>query len=91
MGQNIYMLPSDMNLKIKTGTFRYNNKILVSDEKFSLGKMMRYYNASLTKPKEEVLGPRYEEITKPTTIHKVITQARKWRKQLSLTKMRKLL
>ena len=38
MGQNIYMLPSDMNLKIKTGTVRYNNKILVSDEKFGLGK-----------------------------------------------------
>ena len=38
MGQNIYMLPSDMNLKIKTGTVGYNNKILVSDEKFSLGK-----------------------------------------------------
>ena len=41
VGQNIYMLPSDMNLKIKTGTVRYNNKILVSDEKFSLGKMLR--------------------------------------------------
>ena len=38
MGQNIYMLPSDINLKIKTGTVRYNNKILVSDEKFILGK-----------------------------------------------------
>ena len=38
MGQNIYMLPSDMNLKIKTGTVGYNYKILVSDEKFSLGK-----------------------------------------------------
>ena len=38
VGQNIYMLPSDMNLKIKTDTVRYNNKILVSDEKFSLGK-----------------------------------------------------
>ena len=32
------MLPSDMNLKIKTGTVRYNNKILVSDGNFSLGK-----------------------------------------------------
>ena len=32
------MLPSDMNLKIKTGTVAYNNKILISDEKFSLGK-----------------------------------------------------
>ena len=38
MGQNIFMLPSDINLKIKTGTVGYNNKILVSNEKFSLGK-----------------------------------------------------
>ena len=38
MGQNIYMLPSNMNLKIGLGTVGYNNKILVSDEKFSLGK-----------------------------------------------------
>ena len=27
-----------MNLKIKTGTVGYSNKILVSDEKFNLGK-----------------------------------------------------
>ena len=32
------MIPSDMNLKIRLGTVRYNNKILVSDGKFSLGK-----------------------------------------------------
>ena len=38
VGQNIYMLPSDINLKIKTGAVGYNNKILVSDEKFSLEK-----------------------------------------------------
>ena len=38
MGENIYMLPSDMNLNIKTGTVGYNNKILISDSKFSLGK-----------------------------------------------------
>ena len=38
MGQNIYMLPSNMELKIKTGTVGYNNKILVSDGKFILGK-----------------------------------------------------
>ena len=41
VGQNIYMLPSNMKLKIKTGTVGYNNKILVSDGKFSLGKTMR--------------------------------------------------
>ena len=38
MGENIYMLPSDMNLKIKTGTVGYNNKILVSNGNFNLGK-----------------------------------------------------
>ena len=30
VGQKIYMLPSNMELKIKTGTVGYNNKILVS-------------------------------------------------------------
>ena len=32
------MLPRNMNLKIRSGTVGYNNKILVSDEKFILGK-----------------------------------------------------
>ena len=32
------MIPSDMTLKIRSGTVGYNNKILVSDEKFILGK-----------------------------------------------------
>ena len=35
------MIASDMNSKIRSGTVGYNNKILVSDGKFSLGKMMR--------------------------------------------------
>ena len=38
VGEHLYMLPSDMNLKIRSGTVGYNNKILVSDEKFILGK-----------------------------------------------------
>ena len=38
VGECIYMLPRNMELKIKTGTVGYNNKILVSDEKFILGK-----------------------------------------------------
>ena len=32
------MLPSNMNLKIKTGTVGYNNKILISNGKFILRK-----------------------------------------------------
>ena len=51
MGQDIYMLPSDMNLKMKTGTVRYNNKILVSDGKFSLG--MRLMPAKLNQKKRQ--------------------------------------
>ena len=38
VGQNIYMLPSNLKLKIKTSTVGYNNKILVSNGNFILGK-----------------------------------------------------
>ena len=38
VGESIYMLPSDLKLKIKTGTVGYNNKILVSNRNFILGK-----------------------------------------------------
>ena len=41
VGEHLYMLPSDMTLKIRPGTVGYSNKILVSDGKFNLGKMMR--------------------------------------------------
>ena len=36
--ENLFMLPSDMELRIKTGTVGYNNKILISNGNFSLGK-----------------------------------------------------
>ena len=38
VGEHLYMLPTHMTLKIRPGTVGYNNKILVSDGKFSLGK-----------------------------------------------------
>ena len=38
MGEGIYMFPSDINLKIKSGTAGYNNEILVSDSGLSPGK-----------------------------------------------------
>ena len=38
VGEHLCMLLSDMTLKIRLGTVRYNKKILVSDGKFSLGK-----------------------------------------------------
>ena len=38
VGEHLYMLPTNMELRIRSGTVRYNNKILVSDGKFNLGK-----------------------------------------------------
>ena len=38
IGENIFMLPTNMELRIRSGTVGYNNKILVSDGKFNLGK-----------------------------------------------------
>ena len=38
IGFGVYMLPSDMNLNTKLRTVGYNNKILMSDSGFTLGK-----------------------------------------------------
>ena len=47
VGEHLYMLPSDMTLKIRLGTVGYNNKILISDGNFILGKNE---NVNLTAP-----------------------------------------
>ena len=67
MGENIYMLPSDMNLNIMSGTVRYNNKILVSDGKFSLGKNDKV-NALLS------TQPTITHKDSKINSHKVVTQ-----------------
>ena len=38
MREGIYMLPSNMNLKIKSRTAGYNNEILVSNSGFNMGR-----------------------------------------------------
>ena len=38
VGENLFMLPSNIKLKIKTGTVGYNNNILISNGNFILGK-----------------------------------------------------
>ena len=58
VGENIYMLPSDMNLNI-----RYNNKILVSDNTFGLGKNSKVNTSELAKMSHKVL-------VQPTITHK---------------------
>ena len=49
------MLPSDMHLNIRSGDAGYNNKILVSDGKFSLEKnnKVNAVFADALKPEEE--------------------------------------
>ena len=41
IGENIYMLPSDMNLKIRFGTVGYNNKFSYPMRNLVWGKMLR--------------------------------------------------
>ena len=69
VGENIYMLPSDMNLKIRSGTVGYNNKIIISDGKFSLGKNDKVNSLVLgsmgpqwVKPVENLLSP-FQRVT----------------------------
>ena len=69
VGENLFMLPSNLELTIKTGTVGYNNKILVSDGNVSLGKHDEV-NASLAKSEEETTTKQ-----KMSTIHKVVTKA----------------
>ena len=62
VGEHSYMLLSDINLKIRSGTVRYNNKILVSNGKFILGKNDE---VNLTVP---VIKSHNTNSLKPTTI-----------------------
>ena len=71
MGENIYLLPSNMNLKIRSGTVRYNNKILVSNGKFSLGKNKKVNSLVLGRQTPLCREP---VISKKVTSHKVIAQ-----------------
>ena len=81
------MLPSNLKLKIKTGTVGYNNKILVSDEKFILGKN---HEVNLMIP--TIKSHKTNSLETPTKkIHKQrSTQKEQLKKRLSLMKMKKL-
>ena len=68
IGENLFILPSDMNLKIRSRTVGDNNKILISYGNFSLGKNEKV-NAGLAKSEEETMTKQM------TTIHKVVTKA----------------
>ena len=78
IGEHLYMLPSDMTLKIRHGTVGYNNRILVSDGKFILGKnekvnlavpaMKNHKTNSLETPAIESHSNTAQGLTHATTI-----------------------
>ena len=68
LGENIYMLPSNMNLNIKTRTAGYNNKILVSNSKFSLGKNDKVDTLEPAVP-QKVTKISHKVIAQPNTAH----------------------
>ena len=73
MGENIHMLPSDMNLNIKTRTVGYNQKILISDGKFSSGKNDKVNALKPAVPKhtstQKVTKISHKDTAQPTTTH----------------------
>ena len=76
VGEHLYMFPSDMTLKIRPGTIRYNDKILVSDGTFSLGKNDEVnetpkisHQSTITHHHELEKKPNIAQAQKPTITH----------------------
>ena len=76
--QNIYMLPSDMNLKFWSGTVGYNNKILLSDGKFSLVKNIEVnetpkisHQSTITQAQKPNITHMLTQAQKPTHAHEL--------------------
>ena len=63
VGENLFMLSSDMELRIRSRTVGYNNKILVSDGKFNLGK-----NDEVNSLKTPAIKSHNTSSIEPTTI-----------------------
>ena len=92
-GESIYMLPSDLKLKIKTGTVGYNNKILVSDGKFILGKneKVNYLEAPVIKNHKGSNVVTQTAVTHKDSEKTAVTHKDLEKSRLLPTKKRKLL
>ena len=99
------MLPSNLKLKIKTGTVGYNNKILISNSNFILGKNeivnslepteIKSHKDSKTNSLETPTSKNHKTNPLETPAMKstqtAVNSKRTAEKRLSLMKMRKLL
>ena len=91
VGESIYMLPSNMNLKIKTGTVRYSNKILISNGNFSLGKNENVNSLETPVTKNHKTNSLETPAMKSTQTAVNSERTADLEKQLSLMKMKRLL
>ena len=66
VGQGIYMLPSDMDLNIKSNVSGYNNKILVLDTNLNLGINGKVNSTQITSHGSD----------KSTTTHKLVDSSK---------------
>ena len=72
-GENIYMLPGDMNISIRSGTVGYKNKILISDGNFSLGKNGKVNTFELAKGGGDRPKIIHKVVVQPTITHKILS------------------
>ena len=71
IGEGIYILPSNMNLKIRSGTAGYNNEILVSDSGFIMRKN-DMVNASVTEKSSHKTLIVLKDSPMPKAAHKKV-------------------
>ena len=68
LGLGMYLLPSDINLTIRSGTAGYNNQILVADSGFSLGRN-DMVNTSVLSHRTPII-PKHAPMPKVASTHK---------------------
>ena len=70
-GKNLFMLPSNMELRIRSRTVGYNNKIIVSDGKFILVKNDEVNSLeALSAPQAETPAIKTNSLETPAISHK---------------------
>ena len=84
MGENIYMLSSDMNPNIRSGIADYNNKILISDGEFVLGKDDRVDISKVSnRLKSKVVEHKlHKDLAQEPTNSQTVTHEEKKRRKL---------
>ena len=76
-GENICMLPNDMNLNIRSGTVGYNDKILASNGTFILGNKSEVNTFELAKGGGDKPKIIHKAIAQPTVTHKTLSHEEK--------------